>query len=336
MTPGSVDPHASDAAPAGSSAVADSLRTCRLRFTIAGDTGYRFDATTAGQVLRGAFGSRFRLLSCPTPQADCALCALRPACPYALVFSPAPPPGAERLRKNADIPRPFVLKPPLAEPGATLTFDMVLVGTAIRFLPYFVVTWQDLAARGLGPGRVRGRLLAVHAVAESGLAGGLVFDGRQTLLTAAAPRELRLGPPADAAIRLGVRFLTPTHLVFDGVAVRVPEFHHLVRRARDRVNALATFHGAGPLDLDYVGLGERAAAVRLVHYDLRWAERARRSSRTGDVQLLVGAVGRCLYEGPVAEFVPLLRMVEEVHVGKGAVFGQGWVQLEQTPADAAR
>lgn len=36
-----------------------------------------------------------------------------------------------------------------------------------------------------------------------------------------------------------------------------------------------------------------------------------------------GFVGRVVYEGPLAEFLPLLLLGELIHVGKGTVFGQG-------------
>ncbi|OPX88851.1 MAG: hypothetical protein A4E52_01161 [Pelotomaculum sp. PtaB.Bin013] len=38
---------------------------------------------------------------------------------------------------------------------------------------------------------------------------------------------------------------------------------------------------------------------------------------------LGGVVGRVEYEGDLGEFMPLLRLGELVHVGKGAVFGMG-------------
>lgn len=51
------------------------------------------------------------------------------------VFPPFVPEGSEKIGKNRDIPRPFVIKPPLATkeiylPGERLSFDLVLVGKA--------------------------------------------------------------------------------------------------------------------------------------------------------------------------------------------------------------
>jgi hypothetical protein len=60
-------------------------------------------------------------------------CELRAVCPYTAVFHPFVPEGSEKISKNRDIPRPFVIKPPLDTkeaylPGERLSFDLVLIG----------------------------------------------------------------------------------------------------------------------------------------------------------------------------------------------------------------
>jgi hypothetical protein len=119
-------------------------------------------------------------------------------------------------------------------------------------------------------------------------------------------------------------------LVFQEQTIRRPEFHHLVRRLRDRLNALATFYGDGPLDLDFAGLAERAEKVRCVNRDLKWEERSRASSKPGkrgQRHSLGGFTGTCTFEGELSEFLPVLRLGEMAHVGKHAAWGNGWFEL---------
>ena len=76
-------------------------------------------------------------------------------CPYTAVFQPFVPEGSEKISKNRDIPRPFVIKPPLETketylPGERLSFDLVLVGKIKDYLPYFIVTFKELSQAGLG------------------------------------------------------------------------------------------------------------------------------------------------------------------------------------------
>jgi len=61
-------------------------------------------------------GMAFRRLVCIPQCREVRLCPLAATCPYRTIFEPAPPPGAERLSKNQDIPRPFIFRPPLAAP----------------------------------------------------------------------------------------------------------------------------------------------------------------------------------------------------------------------------
>src|SRR5712691_10554070 len=121
----------------------DSLRLGLFRFTIAPLQPLLVPAVNKGNMLRGGFGLAFRRLCCIPQCGDTRACPLAASCPYKTVFEPSPPPGADRLSKNHDIPRPFVFRAPHTqqarfEKGEPFKFDLVLVGRAFDFLPYFV------------------------------------------------------------------------------------------------------------------------------------------------------------------------------------------------------
>jgi|YelNatPaOPRAMG01_1025707.scaffolds.fasta_scaffold21274_3 hypothetical protein len=126
--------------------------------------------------------------------------------------------------------------------------------------------------------------------------------------------------------RVTVRFLTPTYLRAGGETISQPEFHHVFKRLRDRVNALRTFFGKGPLEIDFRGLGERSERIRTVSARVEWVERFRTSSKTHQRHELSGFVGEVSYEGELAEFLPWLIAGELLHVGKHAAWGNGWYQ----------
>ena len=84
-----------------------------------------------------------------------------------------------------------------------------------------------------------------------------------------------------------VQFVTPTEL--KGAAR--PEFPILFARLRDRISTLRALYGAGPLDIDFRAMGERAAQIRLSRCDLNWHSTERRSSRTGQTHPLGGFTG---------------------------------------------
>src|SRR6185436_1798743 len=93
--------------------------------------------------------------------------------PYTAEFQPFVPERSEKISKNRDIPRPFVIKPPLETketylPGEPLSFDLVLVGKIKDYLPYFIVTFKELSRAGLGRDRAPVELAAVDHMDHDG------------------------------------------------------------------------------------------------------------------------------------------------------------------------
>ena len=325
----------------------NTLRVGLFRFTIAPVHPLEVPAVNKGNMLRGGFGHAFRRLCCIPQCRDTKSCSLAVSCPYKILFEPSPPPGADRLSKNQDIPRPFVFRAPQThqtrfEKGARFEFGLVLIGCALDFLPYFVLSFRELAGEGLGLNRAKCTLEEVEEIRVP-LNGAGVSDCEPKLIYSAADQLFRAaescsadqwiktrlrqfsGADGKASVeRLTVQFVTPTFLRADGEVVLRPEFHHLFKRLRDRINALGTFFGEGPLDVDFKGLGERAERIRTVAAQTDWVERFRTSSKTRQRHELSGFIGEATYEGDLAEFLPWLAFGELVHVGKHAAWGNGW------------
>jgi hypothetical protein len=133
------------------------------------------------------------------------------------------------------------------------------------------------------------------------------------------------GPPVT---QLRVRFLTPTELKTSGGLAERPEFGVLFARARDRVSTIRALYGAGPLEIDFRGIGDRAAVVQMTECDIRWIDTERRSSRTGQVHSIGGFVGGAEYRGDLAEFVPILRAAVWTGVGRHTVWGNGAIEMK--------
>ena len=111
-----------------------------FRFTLRPLEPLHLPARNKGNVLRGAFGTMLRRLSCHPQCPGATRCELRHSCPYAVLFEPGAPPGSPALSNYEAIPRPFVFRPPLEEitlyePEKPLEFGLVLVGNSVDFLP---------------------------------------------------------------------------------------------------------------------------------------------------------------------------------------------------------
>ena len=324
----------------------NTLRIGLFRFTITPVHPLEVPAVNKGNMLRGGFGHAFRRLCCVPQCRDVKACPLAASCPYKILFEPSPPPDADRLSKNQDIPRPFVFRAQRTlqtryEKGERFEFGLVLIGRALDFLPYFVLSFRELTDEGLGLNRAKCTLEKVEETALSSNGVGdcepkVIYNAEDQIFRATGSdsadqwiktrlREFS-GANGNAFVQqVTVRFLTPTFLRADGEVVRRPEFHHLFKRVRDRINAVSTFFGDGPLDADFRGLGERAEKVRTVADQTEWVERFRTSSKTRQRHELSGFVGEATYEGELKEFLPWLALGELVHVGKHAAWGNGWI-----------
>jgi hypothetical protein len=288
-----------------------------------------------GTTLRGAFGLALRRLVCHETSLACRTCPLESTCPYPFTFEPRPPADSQRLSTFQDIPRPFVFDAPSSlgsefPAGKPVHFGLTAIGRAARLVPYFVSAFRNLSDEGIGPRRTRFDLTEVAALDGSGQHVE-IYRSTTPLVRLAAPtlRAADLMKPGDITrTHLTLRFPTPLDLKDQGVPVGIPEFAPIIRRLRDRANALSTFFADGPLDLDFKRISVLAEGVKLVRNDTRLVEVNRRSSRTGQRHDVGGLVGEAEYEGDgIGKLMALVRVGEVIHAGKHAAFGNGGMEV---------
>jgi len=302
----------------------------RFRFQFHSAGTLYFPPYKSGNIVRGAFGNIFRKLVCiPTCQ-DANICDVRATCPYARVFEPRAARG-EGPSGLADWPRPFVFRAShldgrTVRQGEAFYFDVHIFDVRDPALAYFVLAFARLAREGLGPGRGRADMTAVDQLDLRGVTVARVFDGERVRvgeLTAPIAMEMGMSDIAGSVEQVRVQFVTPTELKSGHHVAEHPEFGILFGRLRDRISTLRMLYGAGPLDIDFRGIGERAAAVRTIRSKLQRATVDRLSSHTGQRHSLGGFVGEVEYEGKLAEFMPYLYLGQWIGAGRQCVWGKG-------------
>lgn len=305
----------------------------RFRFYFRAAGTLYFPDYKSGNIVRGAFGDIFRKLVCIPSCREAKTCDIRAECPYARVFEPQAARG-EGPSGLVDWPRPFVFRAAHLDgrtvlPDEPFHFDVHIFDVRDSALPYFVLAFAQLAREGLGPGRGRAELTSVDQLDLNEARLAQVFDGEQfRMRELAAPNVVDLSETPERVARLRVRFVTPTELKSGHQLADRPEFGILFGRLRDRISNLRALYGAGPLEIDFRAMGDRAAAVRMTRCELRQTEVDRLSSRTGQRHPLGGSVGEAEYEGELAEFLPYLRLGKWVGVGRQTVWGKGEVEVE--------
>src|SRR5947209_18846573 len=78
---------------------------------------------------------------------SCAACSLHAMCPVSALVAPL----REENERGRDIPRPYIILPPLGQarryqPGDTLIFGLTLFGSIVQLLPYIMLSLKTLEA----------------------------------------------------------------------------------------------------------------------------------------------------------------------------------------------
>jgi hypothetical protein len=224
----------------------------------------------------------------------------------------------------SDWPRPFVLRVAhldglTIQPGESFYLDAHVFDMREPALEHFRAALILLADKGLGPGRGRAELERTEQLDLSGASRAL-WDSPGPPSTVLLDAE----EPVESVV---IRFETPTELKSDGELAARPEFPILFRRLRDRISTLRSLYGAGPVEVDFRGMGERAQSVRMTRCQLNWERVQRKSGRTGQVHSIGGFTGEAEYRGDLGEFLPWLKAARWVGVGRQTVWGKGDVRV---------
>ena len=279
-----------------------------------------------GSTLRGGFGHAFRKMVCTQGPIDCRDCTLKAVCPYPYIFETAPFEGAQQLRTYGDVPRPFVIDPLDTRGeyrrGESFAFRLTLVGRAIDYLPYFLVSFRELGEIGIGKGR--GRFQLTQVLTDDGES---IYEGKTQMVhnlnNILSFDEIQGETAALPIDTLTLRLLTPTRITHKGHITDQLPFHLFWRRLIGRISALGYFHCGESLDLDFKGLITQAETVQTVQSRLRWHDWTRYSSRQNQKMQLGGLVGNVTYTGDLTVFLPFIALGVFLHVGKNATFGLG-------------
>ncbi|HOX84357.1 MAG TPA: CRISPR system precrRNA processing endoribonuclease RAMP protein Cas6 [bacterium] len=291
-----------------------------------------------GSMLRGAFGHALRQTVCAARVAtECRTCLLKSACVYTRIFETliqgVPPP---LLRGLPTSPRPFIID--VAEErtdfaaGETIAFRITLIGNAIEFYPYVIYSLVRMAENGLSSRRHRFSVAQVDALTAVELDGSETWrqiyrETEQTLATDAAP--LFLQNDGKYAGPLSLLFLTPTRLKINNDLVISFTFHQLVFKMIRRVLEMAYFYQTdAPVDWQFQALLQAADEIEILERNLQWVDWHRYSNRQKTDMKLGGFTGKLTIDGNLAPFSHLLRLSRLLHVGKGATFGLGKMEME--------
>ncbi len=284
-----------------------------------------------GSALRGAFGHTLKRLACTKGGMACPHCTERNACAYAVLFETSPPPGFPDARKYSSFPRPYLINPPLSRQtrycrGEELIFELVLIGQTVRYLHHVLACFHEIGAQGLRSGKGRFSIKTVESVTADGSTSPVIYGDQ--LLGVGQPIGMEPGDCLGGNGAVLLHFLTPARFDINGKLRDIPPpFTQLVEGVSRRVSLLNSLYCGGDTFDEALAPEERVLAdsVSLVDSATQWLDLERYSSRQQTSLKQGGVTGSAIYHGPVGSFLPLLKIVQFINVGKSTTIGLGRV-----------
>lgn len=285
-----------------------------------------------GSTFRGGFGHAFKRAVCVADE-TCQDCILENVCLYSYVFDTPLPEGATIMRKYPYAPHPFVIEPPEEEQAEytaddEIRFNLVLIGKAVGYLPYFVHAFSVLGKLGLGKGLGKYKLKEVSFYPIGG-ESRLLYSEESNLLKQENIKLNFKDLPIEEREELTLKLCTPMRIKYEGSLTDRLEFHILIRNLLRRTSLLSYFHCGEELTLDFKGIIEAAKEIKLEEHELEWYDWERYSARQDERMKLGGLVGQVSFSGDLRQFLPLIKLGEYLHVGKGTAFGLGRYEMAE-------
>lgn len=282
-----------------------------------------------GSVLRGAFGYAFKKIACPIKNKICQDCLLKHKCVYSYIFETPRPEDSEIMRKYENIPHPFIFEPPINnkreyKKDANFSFNLIIIGKAIDYLPYFIYALEEMGNNGLGENRGKLQLISVSQ------GRNIIYNGQdKTLKSDVKRQQLNIRTAFKPVNKITIKFQTPFRIRYQGKLAQSLDFHILIRNLIRRIGLLSYFYSDTPFKIDFNSIIKRAEKIRTQNSVLNYQDLSRYSTRQEQRIPMGGYLGEITYQGNLTEFIPYLKIGEMVHLGKGTVFGLGKFKIKR-------
>ncbi len=281
----------------------------------------------SGSMLRGAFGTALRELSCLTGLPDCKACPLNTLCPYTQIFE---------LVDNNKKTNPYVLRLPSAQTvnaGNQWQFGISLFGQALEHVSLIMQAWQQAFRLGIGGGQSRacGTLVQISNLTKvlytnannpnaNNPTAPITIDRSQLVAT---PNFIPKEPIFDCTLR----FVSPVRIQYQGKIIHRPQSLSDKALFLALYNRIKTSQTIAYPDYDTFA---NAIATISTQNQLQPIKVTRYSSRQQRKITLFGLIGRIAMTtqtDALTQLLPLLWTGQYLHIGKSTTLGMGQYQL---------
>ncbi len=289
----------------------------------------------SGSALRGALGSELKKISCIKDYgSDCLKCEYASKCCYTYFFVNMQGSRKDMPYANKTNPGPFIIEPPGVpkrkyKTGERLRFNLILTGESTAYLPYFIISVENMLQKGIGTGKYAFRLKDIRDFYTNEV---VYTDGRLNHENIRINTWNMETDNKNAAIKeIKIRFLTPFRYIFEGKVNSNLDFTVFIKNVFRRVSILSSIYCGYELNMNYSSMLDKALKITVAESKLSWYDWQRYSSKQDAKIKMGGFIGDIVFKGDITPFVKFIEIGSVIHIGKGCTMGMGKYEMKYKP-----
>ncbi len=296
-----------------------------------------FISEFASSMIRGSLFNCLRSIVCLTNSQTCKDCIVWDQCSYSFFFEYPKQINESPLQVGDSMPHPYIIE--MAYPhrrllakGSILNFTIILIGKSIVFLPHLVCAVLKMCEKGIGNKNKIKLALDTIELEREGKNLEKIFIDNKLLEHPIVYRSGKFFQSRDTKTNISLKFITPVRIKSEGKLCSKLNFTIILKNILRRISLISMFYGDDAEEeipsFNINDLIVKANEIKTKCDNLGWVDVGRYSSKQKMQMQLGGLMGRIVFEGDITEFMPYLRLGEELHIGKNTSFGLGKYVIE--------
>jgi hypothetical protein len=289
----------------------------------------------ASFIFRNNIGFQLKRLTCILRSSECDSCILNKTCIYSSVFETPIDKNNGIIKGRDRASHPYLVYSDALTGLKTerINIDIVLIGTAVNYFPYILLTMINIGKSGILRDRIHFDVESVLCQGKSVLnrkddycenVSPLIWDWDGSALAENKNERIK---------EVELAFLSPLRIKHNGKLVSNITYKDILYGAVRRVDILDNLFGNGSfpsrsVTADSLGFIESASNGKEFLSRLKWTDYSRYSARQKQSMQMGGLMGKAVVKGAFSsKELAFLKAAELFHIGKNASFGLGKVEV---------
>jgi len=285
-----------------------------------------------GPFFRSVLGKVLKESLCDKKETACINCHKRDVCIYSILHDA---PHNKKINIEFDMsetnfPKPFFMTPITDYPyeykdkDRIMTVEVVLIGNALKYLKEVVSYFSEAGNHGVDKKRFEFDLISV----SDSLIGKEIFKNGKFLTEKMTAYSVIPEENEMELTSIGIHLFTPLVLTSRHMLIDDIHFSDIWTTLVRRIILLTEVYGGKMINLENVKKSiDISKGVKKEQERIHLIKLSRYSATQQKIIPLSGYTGKFVFSGVPKGFLPILKMGEIIHIGKGLTSGLGKYKL---------